>query len=260
MRETAAAGQLHGVQRWIVYYGFGKLELLSRFELAVLAPGGHRRAELFWLKERGVRLLAYVSALEVSQQAEGLAPDNVLCVGTAPFCNEEFGNWVLDPRRSATSRRLNALAEAALDAGYDGLFLDTLGIVEDRRLSAPVRGELVPAAAWLVAELASQFPSVPLVQNWGFEQLLPLTAPWLAGVCWEDFPWRDIGLLPTSHAGVRKMVRLQEARPLRVFALNQGLRDPAERMEAQAAAERCGFAWYGAPTYLEPVPREDVTA
>lgn len=236
---------------YAVYYGQAGEEILSRFDLAIVDPGGRSPAGVQRLKERGAAALAYVSALEVPRRPDTGPPGNVLIHNGRPASNEEFNNWVLDPRLPPTRRRFLDLAERALALGFDGIFVDTIGDVEDHRFPPELSGELLPAAAWLVAETARQHPNCVLVQNWGLFGLLPLTVHHLDGVCWEDFPFRQIGPLPSLHPGIRRLNSLQNRTSLRVLALNQGITDPSDRLRAVETAERCGFIWYGTSNYLE---------
>ncbi len=242
---------LRTIQSFALYYGMGGEDVLSHFDLALVDPGGRNRVGVRQLKERGAIALAYVSVLEVGRKTGYSPPANVLRWQGDPVANEEFNNWILDPRLAATQQRFDSLVHEALSLQYDGVFLDTIGDVEDRQFAPAFMGELVPAAAWLVAETARQYPQCLLVQNWGLHRLLPLTAPLLDGVCWEDFPYDEIGAVPTVHSGIRRMNSFQNQVGLQVLALNQGINSPAVARTAQDAAERCGFLWYGTSDYLQ---------
>jgi hypothetical protein len=244
------AGDLSSVRSYALYYGWGGEEVLATYDLAIIAAEGHDAEGLKRLRQHGTLPLAYVGALETPMHKDEATPDGVLTVGGVPWTNAAFGNWVLDPRAPATRRRLLRVAEQALLLGCQGLFLDTLGDVEDLRLPPALRAELLPAAANLIAELRRCLPG-PLVQNWGLQHLLPLTAPMLDGVSWEAFPYRSIKADPLTHSAIRNLHRLQ-ADGVRVLALNEGLPPQhADYSWAQTVATRCQFLWYGTSRYID---------
>lgn len=246
--------RLRGIRSFALYYGSGGEDALCTYDLAVLAPEGQTPAGLRRIRDAGTRVLAYVSVLEVPWSPGAPPPPNVLTEAGRSWANQAFANWVLDPRAPDTRTRLLHLAQRLVEQGYDGLFLDTVADVEDFPASPSLGAELVTAMAWLTASVARVARCI-LVQNRGLHRLLPLTAPYLDGVCWEAFPFRQIGPEPTVHSGIRTVQQLQRSHGLQVLALNEEELDAADRRLARAAAQRCGFHWYGTPRYVsEPVP------
>lgn len=245
---------LRGAGSFAVYYGRGSEQVLSSFDLVVVHPDNLKQAAVSYLQAKGTRVLAYISALEVPRDPDRRSPESALRIDGAALVQEQFGNWILDPRTPQAQDRLVSLGQQVADAGFDGVFLDTIGDVEDRRIPAPLRALLLPAAARMVAALVDEVGCGLMVQNWGLQDLLPLTAPYLDGVCWENFPYPQIGLLPAVHPGVRRMHLLQEQYGLSVIALNEGLPAGKERDRAMNAAISCDFLWYGTEDYtLLPV-------
>ena len=245
---------LRGMRSVAFYYGRGSEHVLTSFELAVVQPDNLKTEAVEYMRSKGTRVLGYMSVLEIPRNPHRPVPASALRVGGAPLAQAEFNNWILDPRHPLVRERAYSLAAHIAELGYDGVFLDTIGDVEDRRIPTELRSLLVPAAAHLVAGLAEDVGCGAIVQNWGLYDLLPFTAPYLDGVCWENFPYREIGPLPVLHPGVRRLHAMQEQYGLTVIALNEGLTVGRERELAQAAAERCDFIWYGTENYtLLPV-------
>lgn len=242
--------RLRSIKSYALYYGMGGDEELSRYDLAIVDPGGRRLGGIQRLKERGTIALAYVSVLEVPHTADR-PPANVLLVGGQPLVQTTWGNWVLDPRSPETRQRLLQQVDAVMQLKYDGVFLDCISNAEDRTLPPDLVTELVPAAARLVGDIAQRHRDCVIVQNWGLHRLLPLTASVIDGLCWEDFPFDQIGAVPTVHSGIRYLRSVNQQTGLRMLALNHGIVDDAARRLAMDAAERCGFLWYGCYEYIQ---------
>ena len=244
-------GKLSTHTRYALYYGPGGPGLLDGYDLAILAPSGWSSEMRGTLQARGASLLAYLTVLEIP--AGGPPPPHVLRHQGRPLQNPAWGNWILDPRHPETLRRLLARVAALRTAGWDGLFLDTVADVESPELPLDLQAQLIPSAARLVAEVAASWPSAALVQNWGFGPLLPLTAPYLDGVCWESFPHDELARGGPVKALSQRLNAWSTARNFRVFALNETTADPAQ---AVSVAGQWGFLWYAASgSYTAPPPQ-----
>lgn len=246
-------GRLTGVRRWGLYYGPGAPAALAGYDLAVVAPEAWPQPLRREAAGGGTLLLAYLPALEVP--AQGPPPEGALRVGGGPVVNARFGNYILDPRHPDTVRRVLRQVSALQRAGWAGCFLDTLADVETDLVPAALRPHLIPAAAALVEQIATCWPGAPLVVNWTLGPLLPLVAPYIDGLCWEDFPYRELRHSPPDgplRRLAQRVRRLAVLASFAVLALNQAPADPAL---AAATAAEWGFVWYGTPRYTAPPAR-----
>lgn len=180
---------------FVVYYGRGPIAGIERFELALLEPLGWTEPELTRLRAQGVTTLAYVSALEASDaiyREAGLTPGDLLPRAGRPWYKAEWGTWVADPRSARWRAHLRAHVTSLMRGGWHGVFLDTLGDVEDDGLAGQ-SAWLLPAAADLLQMVRRAVGSGQLMQNHGLQLLLPLVASQLDGICWESPPLEAFG-------------------------------------------------------------------
>lgn len=179
------------IKNYCLYYGHGQEENLARFDLAVVEPSGMNESGIRYLKKSGTLIIGYISVLEISwdrAQALKLAPGDFLCSGGIPLWNTLYNNRIMDPCSERCKQMLQERASMLIKGqGYDGLFLDTIGDVEDGRLAPDVAGPALIAAAKLVYDLRNAFPEHILVQNSGLEDLWELTARYVDAFCWENF-------------------------------------------------------------------------
>ncbi len=110
------------------YYGFGKLNALASYQRVVLQPAHYTADNLTWLKARGIKPIAYLSL------GEDAGPP---------------ANWHRSKKNTAWQTRYVKLSSIAwqqhvciqvkkyLAKGFDGIFLDTIDVVdlfpEDRK-------------------------------------------------------------------------------------------------------------------------------
>ena len=117
-----------------VYYGRNHPEELKRFDIAVIEPMAWNRASILELKQNGVLVIAYISILEAHPEQLGLAlpKEDILQVDGEFIRNEEFNTYYADLQSEKWRSHLYGKARMYLtEYGCDGLFLDTIGNLED---------------------------------------------------------------------------------------------------------------------------------
>ena len=106
----------HGGAGLAVYYGYGQLERLAGFQTVVLQPGAYPEADLQALRERGVRVLAYLSLGEEVAGADA--------AWHLPGLDPTWGTRRV--RANHPRWRAMVLAQVRALRHYDGYFLDTI--------------------------------------------------------------------------------------------------------------------------------------
>lgn len=248
----------------MVYYGRGPLAGLESYDIAILEPDGWTTPRLRQIKSERVTTLAYMSVLEVPDwriPEVGLAESDWVIVDGQPWTKKPFGNRLARPDSARWRQYLTERVDAHYRSGWDGLFLDTLGDVEDEILLAKA-GWLLPKMADLVRMLALAFPQGPIVVNNGLWRLVPLIADYIAGVCWEGDLTPEILRQPWSQAMIDFLGRSAQQRGWTNFMLTRidGTVGPAAQrlMRFSEDADRYGFLSYAAPgNYAEAIRLRD---
>ncbi len=226
---------------FVVYYGYGPIRGVERFGLAVLEPRGWAASDLAELRARGVSTLAYLSGLEAAEDVyreAGLTPADLLQCGNRPWYKPEWGTWVADPRSSRWRAFVRNRIAALIKDGWHGVFVDTLGDVEDEAVGAHAAW-LLPAAADLVQLMRRAAGDGRLVQNHGLHLLLPLVAPHLDGICWEAPPLAAFGRTDWADQTLQRVLTAGIRHDLMVLLLD---RAPADASGSEAAAALAEFA------------------
>jgi len=155
-------------ERWVVCYSDRPSAFdLARFDVIVLDPDHH--PPLGPMTDRGRTLLAYLS---LTQLGKGRSVFSDL--SKAGVLLEEHPVWTdahyVDFRRPEWTRVvIEHIVPRALEAGFTGLFLDTLDDAEFLEQRDPVRYRgMRKAAAELVRAIRHHYPRIVLMVNRGY--------------------------------------------------------------------------------------------
>jgi hypothetical protein len=246
-----------------IFYGYGPLDGLGQFDWLILEPAGWRPHDLAQLRQQGPLTLAYVSCLEVLPwvaEEAGLEPRDFLSVSGRLWEKPELSTRVADPRsprwRAHLTRRFTRLREE----GYHGVFLDTLGDIEDEAVRDQT-GWLVPAAAELVVLARRSFPDGLVAMNNGLWLLLPVAAPYLDAVCWEAPLTAEILREPWAQAALDLVARhTVDGRMMGLLLSHISPGNPDALQAFRQLGSGLGLLTYAAPAdYAEAVRLPDGT-
>ncbi len=237
---------------FVVYYGYGPLQEIAGYDIAILEPAGWRAEDVQALGGRGVKRIAYLSALEATRATlarVGVPRQQLLHVGGEPWFRAPFDTYVVDPRSRPWRAHVVAQARRLVAEGWDGVFLDSLGDVEDQVVQDRA-GWLLPAAADLVKEVRGAIGDRLILQNNGIFLLLPLVAQLIDGICWEG------SFEPDAAGGawvrmileqIAQVVREEGITPMLLSEIGEDVDADRSLQTLRGMAERYGFLSYAAP-------------
>lgn len=221
------------IRNFTVYYGFGQMEKLKGFDAVILEPKGHKKEEITALKQAGAFVLAYYSVVELPyyhENFESLKTD-VLQMNGKPVINKSFDTYYMNLKGVVWKTYLQDHAHSLLqDQGYDGLFLDTAGDLEDPVLNDDVITEQIRAYMEMLQSIRERFPQCILVQNNGIEHVAVFSKKYLNGICWENpsFDQRD---KHWSKMILQKLKVYNKENHMKVLLLSDGGTDEKRMMK-----------------------------
>ena len=235
-----------------LYYGYGETDKLAGYDVAIVEPAAQTTRDVKAMRQKGTLVLGYVSVMEASPSTPAwtlLQEEDFLTRLGERIVQAEYGTTLVDLRsRRWQGALFHRIGQLLLQAGYDGIFLDTIGDVE--RADIPLQSSQVQAATELVFQLRETFQEHIFVQNNGLEVLCRETAPYLDGILWENPP---VGL-PASEAWLERIVQqlqdLRERYGVRMLALfEQDEKDRLGWAVRRRFADRHRFAAHFGPRH-----------
>ncbi|KEO81458.1 endo alpha-1,4 polygalactosaminidase [Tumebacillus flagellatus] len=194
-----------------IYYGpVEETSFLAGYDLVILEPRHVTSEQVRALQAAGTLVFGYLSVLETPMWNE---VRYVLTEGMRKLrFFPEWGSYLMDIRDVGYQGiLLQEVLEEILVRGMDGVFLDTVGDLEEYVEEEAEREEMFRAYRDFLQRLHTLAPGVRLLQNRGFDTL-PSVKNALFGVLWED--WR--GEL-CEHEWVQTRVRMVDG--VRVFTV-----------------------------------------
>lgn len=249
--------RFHKSNNFVVFYGHGRAEALSKYDVAIVEPAGQSEQTLAELRAAGTLIIAYVSFTEIPEYDAFkplLRPSDYLTLNGTVVQNNEYNTAVVDLRsKNWINLLMHRIGGYLRVVGYDGIFIDTISNVEWPMLPAGVRAEQQGAAVALMQRLRSLYPDYVLLQNNGLETLCEDTVPYIDGICWENpdfvrpetYKW---------HENVRsRLKRLTVEHNFRIMILLEegSVTDPGNE-SAVYWAQREKYMYYKSPNrYLD---------
>ena len=253
---SGARERFREASKFCFYYGHGAAEGLAAFDAAVLEPAGQRPEDVRRLQAGGTLAIAYAGVMEVADHdpLRPLLKDEVFARDDRGerLRNREYGTELV----SLSSRRWRGLLQHRIggllaQAGYDGVFVDTIANCEWEELGAGGPRE-IEAAASFVAELRRTFPDRIIVQNNGVVRLIGETAPHVDAVVWENPPVAERALRRHTENLAERLADWSRRHGFRVVVLEE-MPASAPGKAAELAA-RHGFSYAAAPRHYLSLP------
>jgi polysaccharide biosynthesis protein PelA len=225
-KPAAPIESLHSVKTYTIYYGpptASAMERLKRVDLAILESLAFSREQLAELRQAGTMLLGYVSVMESAVWNEArmqrLEPAFYLQQqGKERIHFPEWNSYLMDLREEGYRQVLQQeIEEIIRGKGMQGIFLDTVGDIDEYVTGAAVKQELRAAYRTFLQQLHVRYPSMAILQNRGFDTL-DAAVPYIQGFLWEDFrpDWQHNDWMKQQVQRLSK----EQQRGLKVFSVS----------------------------------------
>jgi len=219
--------RLSRIKSFIVYYGEGQISTLSSFDAAIIEPNHHKKNSIQKLKSTHTLTFAYLSIFELNPSNPEFSyyekfalkdpsnPDKILI-------NQDFLNPYMDLRNKEWTnylyRKIHLLGN---DYSFDGIFLDTLGNIEDTQIPDNIMYAQILALCDFLKRIRKDFPDLLLIQNNGHAVLLNYTIQFIQGICWENPLASTRGEKKLTKAIAKRLESMREKHQICVLLLTE---------------------------------------
>jgi len=270
VRRIDRKNRMLAAKNYALYYGYGKGEELSCFDLIIVEPKGFSLPEFKKLREANKVLFTYLSLIEVHPTDsifEQLTEEDLLIVDGKPMRNEAFGTYLVNLQsKKWIDYLLKKVSHHIEVLKVDGLFLDTIGDIEFTSIPLSEKNVQLKAVINFLHIFKMLYPTHLLIQNNGLEAVCLETAPYIDGICWENPPLSSPVNKDWTDQILQRLSLLKEEFQLTIFLLVEMTwnQEKEAYLAAKKVAKEKDYLLYLAPkNYIEGVnniPSSEVEA
>ncbi|WP_164462114.1 endo alpha-1,4 polygalactosaminidase [Bacillus sp. FJAT-42376] len=245
--------QLFEISSYKIYYdepSRAVVKEMSRYPLVIIEPVYYTKKQIAEIQENGTLVYGYINSMESDKWNEELFRQ----FEDQDFYRGDHGERVYIKKWDAylmnmtsdhyRSTLLEEIKNQIIDKQLDGVFLDTVGDIDDYFIDDPKEmGRQQTGLIQLLKELESR--QISVIQNWGM-RTLQKTAPYIDGFMWEDFQYSEIMMDDWSRKWMKKTRRLAEDYEIEIFTVSE-----KEKRKSEQLSEDQGFIHYYAPRGYE---------
>jgi hypothetical protein len=222
-----AYGLLQQVKDFTIYYGEPteqNLTQLMKKDLVIIEPQLYSKEQIAGIRSAGSSVIGYLSVMESptwnQQRLQQLLPEDYLLQQGERVHFQQWDSYLMDLRRPHYRELLlQEIGASITDKGLNGVFLDTIGDMDDHIKDIAVQTQIRQAYRVFLQDLTKRFPKLLLIQNRGFDSL-DYATPYIHGILWEDWQgaWKQD---PWIKIRVERLQKEQK-KGLKIFSVSSG--------------------------------------
>lgn len=138
---------------------------------------------------------------------------------------------------------LKEIKKRIVDKELNGVFLDTVGSIEDYHSTNPdVMKKQQESMKGFMQRIKKHFPNLSIAQNWGFDTLEDYTAPYVDFIMWEDFSADHIVKDDWYDEKITQLKRVRDNHKVEIFTISF-----REQEKSRMIAAKHGFKIFHNP-------------
>ena len=194
--NSAFQNPLEAVSDYKIYYGEsneGVLQQLGNYDLVIIEPHEYSKKQVAEINNQGTLTFGYISVMELEKWntsfVEKVKEENYYSINHKKIYISEWDTYLMDiSNRHYQTILLDEIQTQINDKGFHGIFLDTVGDIDDHFLTKPQElQKMRNGYLELLKQIKHQNNSLLFIQNWGFDTYKTTSRPYVDGIVWENF-------------------------------------------------------------------------
>ncbi|MEN8904518.1 MAG: glycoside hydrolase family 66 protein [Clostridiales bacterium] len=182
--------KLVDVNSYIVYYGNNNLDILSKYDLIIIESKAYTKENIMYLKKKNCIVISYISIIEANHWDKNLKlldKNDFLLKNNEKQKNTTFNTYLMNISSINWKNILTKKISYIFDyLNFDGLFLDTVGILENTNFTQENKYSLLIETAEFINSIKYRYPQKILIQNNGYLELYHYTKNFIDSICFEN--------------------------------------------------------------------------
>ncbi|MCY9666616.1 endo alpha-1,4 polygalactosaminidase [Paenibacillus alginolyticus] len=223
-KQVQASKPFQNVKDYSLYYGAPTEQAIMHLkskDLIIIEPQLFSKVQIQDIQSKGTIVIGYISVMETPswnslRVKELLSSDYLLKHGERVHF-KQWDSYLMDLRQLHYRQLLLSEIKTSIsDKGLDGMFLDTVGDIDDWIQDAATQTQTREAYRSFLHDVSNQYPELSMIQNRGFDTL-DYALPYMDGLLWEDWRanWKEDTWMRTRVDKLRK----EQKKGLTVFSI-----------------------------------------
>ena len=199
---------------------------MQQLDLVIIEPHYYKKEDIEFIKSKGTLVFGYLNIMERDNWNvsinDYLNREDFFYRDGEKIYFEKWDSYLLDiTSNHYQSLLLTELSTEITNKGFDGVFLDTIGDIDDQHFSdKETLTDQQEGVTTFLNKISKNYPSLLLIQNWGFRTLKDFTNPYVDGVLWENFDYKLIKDDAWSLNWIEELSRLSSKQNLAIFTVS----------------------------------------
>lgn len=223
-KQVQASKPFQNVKDYSLYYGAPTEQAIIHLkskDLIIIEPQLFSKVQIQDIQSKGTIVIGYISVMETPswnslRVKELLSSDYLLKHGERVHF-KQWDSYLMDLRQLHYRQLLLSEIKTSIsDKGLDGMFLDTVGDIDDWIQDAATQTQTREAYRSFLQDVSNQYPELSMIQNRGFDTL-DYALPYMDGLLWEDWRanWKEDTWIRTRVDRLRK----EQKKGLTIFSI-----------------------------------------
>lgn len=224
------------------------LREMKNYDVVIIEPVYYTRQQVKAIQRAGTKVYGYINSMEADRWNEALytqmeEKDFFHRHGSRVYYKQWDSYLMNMDEEHYRQVLLNEVTKQVHAKGCDGVFLDTVGNIDDEHENDPeiLRTQRTAMAAFMQI-IKDKHPKLAFIQNWGFDTLSTVTYPFVDGIMWGGFEYSAIVGDEWAQQKIAKLKQLRKKHKIQVLTVSG-----REEEESRKYAEAHGFCHFHSP-------------
>jgi endo-alpha-1,4-polygalactosaminidase (GH114 family) len=246
---------LDHTQSYKVFYDEPTVKIqrqMKNYDLIIVEPAYYTKELVSELQKSGTKLYAYVSVMESNtwntERAKSFEPQDFFMRDGNKVHFAAWDSYLMDMTSPHyRSILMNDIQTQVVDKGFDGVFFDTVGDIDDQFLGKDAAQYDAQKKGFVtfLEEINVAHEGLSKIQNWGIELFTTDTAQYMDAIMWESFEYKTVSTDKWAQKKINGLQALQQQHNFKVLTLSFGDHKPslkyAKKLDFVHYAEKSNF-------------------
>lgn len=194
-QQAQATGPFQHVKKYSLYYGNPTVQAIAKLkkkDLIIIEPQLYTREQIQDIQSNGTIVIGYLSVMESPTwnklRMEELRSQDYFLQNGERMHFPKWDSYLMDLRQDHYRELLlSEIGISIANKGFQGIFLDTVGDIDDYIKDAAAQTQTREAYTTFLQQVKTSYPELSIIQNRGFDTL-DYSAAYIDALLWED--WR----------------------------------------------------------------------